>query len=103
MHFSPRYVVNSVRAAAASAAGGMGVTRLYSYHVAELVRDGALKIILSEYEPSALPVHLLTPQGRISVPKVRAFIDFAGPKLKAALAKIAAASGALAPIMPKIG
>jgi len=103
VHFSPRYVVNSVRAAAASAAGGMGVTRLYSYHVAELVRDGALKIILSEYEPSALPVHLLTPQGRISVPKVRAFIDFAGPKLKAALAKIAAESGALAQIMPKIG
>jgi len=103
VHFSPRHVVNSVRAAAASAAGGMGVTRLYSYHVAELVRDGALKIILSEYEPSALPVHLLTPQGRISVPKVRAFIDFAGPKLKAALAKIAAESGALAQIMPKIG
>jgi hypothetical protein len=78
----------------------MGITRLYSYHnsyhIAELVRDGAWTIILSEYEPSALPVHLLTPQARISVPKVRAFIDFAGPKLKAALAKIAAQSGALA-------
>lgn len=103
VHFSPRYVVNSVRAAAASAVEGMGITRLYSYHVAELVRDGALQIILPAFEPLALPVHLLTPQGRISVPKVRAFVDFAGPKLKAALSKIAADSGAMAQIMPKIG
>jgi DNA-binding transcriptional LysR family regulator len=89
VHFSPRYVVNSVRAAVASAAAGMGVTRLYSYHVAELVRDGRLKIVLESDEPDALPVHLLTPQGRTVVPKVRAFIDFAVPRMRSELARIA--------------
>jgi hypothetical protein len=29
-----------------------------------------------------LPVHLLAPQGRFSVPKVRAFVDYAVPRLK---------------------
>ncbi|MDF1631280.1 LysR family transcriptional regulator [Mycoplana sp. MJR14] len=89
VHFSPRYVVNSVRAAAASAEEGMGVTRLYSYHVADRVRDGALRAIITEFEPPALPVHLLAPQGRTSVPKVRAFVDFAVPKLRSTLARIA--------------
>jgi DNA-binding transcriptional LysR family regulator len=88
VHFSPRYVVNSVRAAAASAAAGMGVTRLYSYHVADLLRDGQLQIILDSDESAALPVHLLTPQGRIGVPKVRAFVDFAVPRLRAELQRI---------------
>jgi DNA-binding transcriptional LysR family regulator len=89
VHFAPRYVVNSVRAAAASAAAGMGVTRLYSYHVADLVRDGRLQVVLAAEEPAALPVHLLTPQGRIGVPKVRSFIDFAVPRLRSELARIA--------------
>jgi DNA-binding transcriptional LysR family regulator len=95
VHFTPRYVVNSVRAAAASAAEGMGVTRLYSYHVAKYVRDGRLKIVLPQDEPPALPVHMLTPQGRASVPKVRAFIDFAVPRLRSELAAIAAEAGSL--------
>ncbi|MBY2918799.1 LysR family transcriptional regulator [Rhizobium leguminosarum] len=89
VHFTPRYMVNSVRSAAASAAAGIGVTRLYSYHVAELVRDGRLQVVLVSDEPAALPVHLLTPQGRTGIPKVRAFIDFAVPRLRAELSQIA--------------
>lgn len=95
VHFTPRYLVNSVRAAAASAAEGMGVTRLYSYHVAEYVRDARLRVVLPQAEPPALPVHLLTPQGRAAVPKVRAFIDFAVPRLRSELGRIAAESGGL--------
>lgn len=93
VHFSPRFVVNSVRAAVASAAEGMGITRLYSYHVAEYVRDGRLKIVLPHDEPPALPVHMLTPHGRVAIPKVRAFLDFAVPRLRSELGLIAAAAG----------
>jgi hypothetical protein len=35
-------------------------------------------------------VHLLAPEGRLSVPKVRAFVDFAAPRLKAEFARLAA-------------
>jgi DNA-binding transcriptional LysR family regulator len=53
------------------------LTRLYSYHVADYVRDGRLKIVLADAEHPPLPAHLLAPHGRMSVPKVRAFVDFA--------------------------
>jgi DNA-binding transcriptional LysR family regulator len=88
-------VVNSVRAAVASTLAGVGVTRLYSYHVAQYVKDGRLKIVLADAEPSPLPVSLLTPQGRISVPKVRAFVDFATPRLRAEFAGMAAGANTL--------
>jgi DNA-binding transcriptional LysR family regulator len=86
--FAPRLVVNSVRAAVASASEGHGVTRLFSYHVAEQLRDGTLQIILENDEHAPLPVHLVSPQGRLSVPKVRAFVDFAVPRLKADFARL---------------
>ncbi|MFM0015793.1 LysR family transcriptional regulator [Paraburkholderia sediminicola] len=83
VHFTPRLIVNSVQGAVASAVDGHGVTRLFSYHVAEQVREASLKIVLTGYEQAPLPVHLLTPQGRLAVPKVRAFVDFAVPRLRA--------------------
>jgi hypothetical protein len=36
-----------------------------------------------------LPVHVVTPEGRLSVPKVRAFVDFAVPRLKAEFTRLA--------------
>jgi DNA-binding transcriptional LysR family regulator len=97
VHFKPRLVVNSVRAALASAVDGHGVTRLYTYHVAERVQDGSLKIVLRNAEPLPLPVHLITPQGRTSVPKVRAFLDFAAPRLRAGFARLSGEAEALKP------
>ncbi|WP_331375798.1 LysR family transcriptional regulator [Sinorhizobium chiapasense] len=95
VQFSPRCIVNSVRAAAASAVAGHGLTRLYSYHVAEYVRDGRLKIVLAEAEHPPLPAHLIAPQGRMSVPKVRTFVDFAAPRLRSEFARLAAEAGTL--------
>lgn len=88
VQFAPRLIVNSVRAAVASAAEGHGITRLFSYHVGEEVRAGRLKIVLADAEPAPLPVHIITPEGRLSVPKVRAFVDFALPRLKAQFARL---------------
>ncbi len=82
VQFTPRLVVNTVRAAVASAAEGNGITRLFSYHIADQIRDGRLQILLDKDEHPPLPVHLLAPPGRLSVPKVRAFVDFAVPRLK---------------------
>jgi DNA-binding transcriptional LysR family regulator len=93
VQFAPRCTVNSVRAAAASAASGCGLTRLYSYHVGEYVRDGRLEIVLADAEHPPLPVHLVTPPGRMAIPKVRAFIDFAVPRLRAEFARIATSAG----------
>jgi DNA-binding transcriptional LysR family regulator len=95
VHFKARLVVNSVRAALASAMDGHGVTRLYTYHVAERVQDGSLKVLLRNAQPAALAVHLIAPQGRMSVPKVRAFVDFAVPRLRAEFGRLSAMAGKL--------
>jgi DNA-binding transcriptional LysR family regulator len=80
--FTPRLIVNTVRAAIASAVEGHGVTRLFSYHIADEIREGQLQILLGKDEHPPLPAHLLVPQGRLSVPKVRSFVDFAVPRLR---------------------
>jgi len=86
---APRLVVNSIRAAVASAVEGRGVTRMFSYHVAREVAAGELQVLLADAEYPALPVHLVSPQGRLQVPKVRAFVDFAVPRLRPAFAQLA--------------
>ena len=88
VQFAPRLVLNSVRAVVASALGGRGVARVLSYQVAEHVRRGELEIVLADEDPP-LPVHLLSPHGRLSVPRVRAFVDFAAPRLKSRFARLA--------------
>lgn len=105
VQFRPRLSVNSVRAARASACEGHGVTRLLSYHVSEQVRDGTLRIILENAENGPEPVQLVTPYGRLAVPKVRAFVDFAAPRLRERFGKASAdlvrASGLGAPGDPE--
>jgi DNA-binding transcriptional LysR family regulator len=90
---TPRLVTNSIRGAVASAAGGRGVALFFSYQVSEQVQNGELEIVLAGHEPATLPVHVITPQGRLSVPKVRAFLDFAVPRLRSHFARLAKDSG----------
>jgi DNA-binding transcriptional LysR family regulator len=89
VHFTPRLVVNSVRGAVASAVDGCGITRAFSCQIAEQVRAGELEILLADDEEPLIPVHLLAPTGRLSVPKARAFVDFAVPRLRSHFARLA--------------
>ena len=89
IQFTPQLVINTIRGAVASAVDGRGVTRVLSYHVAEHLRAGTLKVLLADYEHPPLPVHLISPHGRLSVPKVRAFVDFATPRLRSHFARLA--------------
>jgi DNA-binding transcriptional LysR family regulator len=82
VQFTPRLVVNSIRAAIASVVAGHGVARMLTYHIVDEMERGTLRIVLQDYEHPPMPVHLITPQGRLAVPKVRAFVDFAVPRLR---------------------
>jgi DNA-binding transcriptional LysR family regulator len=100
VQFSPRMVVNSVRWAISSAVAGHGVTRLLSYHIAEEVKAGDLRLVLTNDEHRPYPVHLISPQGRLSVPKLRAFVDFAAPRLRARFAGLAQCAEGRTTIVP---
>jgi DNA-binding transcriptional LysR family regulator len=89
VQFTPRLVTNSTRSAVASAVSGLGVARLFSYQVAEQVQRGELEVALAACEDPPMPVHVISPHGRLSVPKVRAFTDFAVPRLRSAFARLA--------------
>ncbi|GLQ88807.1 LysR family transcriptional regulator [Dyella flagellata] len=102
---APRLIVNNVRATIASTVEGHGVTRLLSYHVAEEIKQGLLRIVLADAEQAPIPVHVVAPYGRLSVPKVRAFVDFALPRLRTQFASLArdVETKPQAPIPPRRG
>jgi DNA-binding transcriptional LysR family regulator len=97
-----RLVVNTAEAAVDAACAGLGITRVLSYQVSEACRSGALKVVLAAHEPPPWPVSLVHAGQGILPLKLRAFIDFAAPRLRARLASSsegarAAASGGSAP------
>jgi DNA-binding transcriptional LysR family regulator len=83
----PRLVVSNVEAACDAARAGIGLTPAFSYHVASSIEAGTLTTVLDEYRPAPLPVSLVYPAGRFLPIKLRAFLDFASPRLKARLAR----------------
>ncbi|MER8479403.1 LysR family transcriptional regulator [Mesorhizobium sp. M0923] len=84
-----RLRVNTAEAAIDAAIAGVGVTRLLSYQIAAAVRSGTLRPVLQEFEPEPWPVSLVhAGQGLLPV-KLRAFLDFAAPRLKQRLLQAA--------------
>jgi DNA-binding transcriptional LysR family regulator len=85
-----RLHVNLIESAVRSAAEGRGVVQVLSYQIEQEIRDGSLVILLADDEPEPLPVHLVTPDGRLGIAKVRAFVDFAAIRLRARLRSLVA-------------
>jgi DNA-binding transcriptional LysR family regulator len=82
-----RLVVNTAEAAIDAAIAGLGVTRVLSYQVADAMKAGLLNVVLEELEPTPSPVSLVYSGQRRLPLKLRAFLDFAAPQLKARLLK----------------
>lgn len=78
-----RLVANTAEVAVTAAVAGHGVARLLSYQVEREVRSGALQIVLQEFEPPPIPVHIVHAEGRRAPARVRAFVDFAVARLRA--------------------
>jgi DNA-binding transcriptional LysR family regulator len=79
----PRFAVNTADAAIAASIASAGITRVLSYQVASAVAAGALRLILRPFEPQPLPVHLVYGGQSLLPLKLRAFLDFAAPRLRA--------------------
>ena len=83
----PRLSVSTAEAAVDAAAAGVGVTRVFRYQAAAAIARGTLAVLLENWEPATLPVTLLRPASDRVPLKVRRFLEFAAPRLKAALAE----------------
>ncbi|TIO50571.1 MAG: LysR family transcriptional regulator [Mesorhizobium sp.] len=82
-----RLRVNTAEAAIDAAIAGLGLTKVLSYQADAAVRAGTLRVVLEPFEPLPWPVNLVhAGQGLLPV-KLRAFLDFAAPRLKERLAR----------------
>ena len=88
VRLSPRLTVSTAEAAIDAVAEGIGMTRVLGYQAVDALQRGAVVQVLGAFGSEESPVHLLYPGGAHPPPKLRAFIDFAGPELRARLAGI---------------
>lgn len=85
----PAFEINDAVAAINAAEEGHGITIGLSYMVSDKIRDGKLVPVLDDATLAPQPVHLVYAQSRLVAPKIRAFVDFAAPRLKSALDQLA--------------
>ncbi len=93
-----RLAVNTAEAAIDAVEAGLGITRVLSYQIDPLLRLGRLVTLLDDFAPAPVPVSLIhAGQGRMPQ-KLRAFLDFATPRLRAALRGLDAAATGSKPL-----
>ena len=81
-----RLCVNTSEAAVLAAVAGAGLTRVMSYKMDAARRAGSLELVLEAFEPEPLPVHIVYSPRKPVPLKLRAFLNWVTPRLKARLA-----------------
>ncbi|KTS08511.1 LysR family transcriptional regulator [Methylobacterium radiotolerans] len=84
-----RLQVNTAEAALDAAAAGVGLTQVLSYQAAPLVSASRQVLVLRSFELDPVPVSVVhVGHGRLPL-KLRAFLDFATPRIRASLGAVA--------------
>jgi DNA-binding transcriptional LysR family regulator len=81
-----RLCVNTSEAAVIAAISGAGLTRVMSYKMDAAKRAGTLQLVLEDFEQEALPIHIVYSPRKPVPLKLRVFLDWVMPRLKARLA-----------------
>lgn len=77
-----RLIVNTAEAAIDAAIADAGITRVLSYQMQTAQNAGLLAVALHAFEPEPVPVSLVFSHQRRLPLKLRAFLDFAAPRLR---------------------
>jgi DNA-binding transcriptional LysR family regulator len=72
---APRFITNSADAAIQYTEAGGGLAGVMAYQAADAIKGGRLKIVLANFQPPALPIHIVYPTSRLLSAKVRSFVD----------------------------
>lgn len=76
-----RLCVNTAEAAIDAAEAGLGFTRVLSYQATPGLEAGRLEAVLQPWEATPWPIHFVYEQRALIPQKLRAFIDFAAPRI----------------------
>ncbi|MEN3351607.1 MAG: hypothetical protein V7632_5242 [Bradyrhizobium sp.] len=77
-----RLTLNLSEAEVAAAVAGAGIARVFSYMIEDLLKSRSLVPLLEAYGPPPIPVSVIYPAQRQVPLKLRAFLDFAVPRLR---------------------
>ena len=86
---NPRTALNSAAASVEATLLGGGLYRALSYQVVDHLMAGRLVTVLDGFEPAPTPVHLVFHAIPRRQGALRAFVDYATPRLRASLATVA--------------
>jgi DNA-binding transcriptional LysR family regulator len=85
-----RLATTLAESAVDAATAGLGLVQTTSYQASQAIGDGRLVVVLRKFECPVTPVSLVYARDRLLPLRLRAFIDFAAPRLMERLSAIAA-------------
>jgi len=85
VHVEGPISTNQIDAALDACLQGLGCGRFLCYQVAAHQKAGRLRYMLEAHEPEPLPVSLVYPQARLVSARLRAFMNFVVPRMRARL------------------
>ena len=71
-----RLSVNKADVAIGAAVAGRGITRVLSYMIANELASGELEVVLDDWTPPAVPIHIVHKEAGQTSARVRATVDF---------------------------
>jgi len=81
-----RFVASNLEFACDAARGGLRITEAFSYLLADSISSRQLIPLLQDFQPPPQPVNFVYSPNRFMPAKLRAFLDFAVPRLRERLA-----------------
>lgn len=84
-----RLATTLAESAVDAAAAGLGLVQTTSYQASQAIGDGRLVVVLRKFECAVTPVSLVYARDRLLPLRLRAFIDFAAPRMTERLRTIA--------------
>jgi DNA-binding transcriptional LysR family regulator len=79
---SGRFKTDNTAAARTAAHHGLGIGYGPFWQIRDLVDQGALEIVLNDFEPPPIPIHAVFPPSGMPPAKTRLFLDLLAEKLK---------------------
>ncbi|WP_105405241.1 LysR family transcriptional regulator [Neorhizobium sp. T7_12] len=77
-----RFGSDSAAATHAAVASGLGIGLTPLWQIRSLVDEGAVEVVLEEFEDSKIPIYAVWPSGKIPLAKTRLFVDELAARLK---------------------
>ncbi len=71
-----RFRVNNADSAIAAVVAGRGIARVLSYQIEPQLQAGSVEILLGDFEPPVVPIHVLHKEPGQTSARVRAAVDF---------------------------